>query len=137
MLTFKTQNLYQHNRHLADIRLDAEHVRSLGCKRTRQRGGRLGPRALGLRKERRQLRNVACDAASLIHRQHLRGLGLLLCITRVDVSQRLAAGVLDYIAARNLFGGPGRGEAAHRFTKEILWGWRNQRTNPSADCRRR
>ena len=52
-------------------------------------------------------------------------------------AKSLAGRVLHNITARDAFGGLGRLKAAHRFTKEILGGWRNQRRNPSAGCRRR
>ena len=66
-------------------------------------------------KQRRQLGDVARDAPSLVHRQHIRDSGVGPCLARIDIGQGLTVGVFDFIAARYLLDSPWRGKVAgHR-----------------------
>ena len=60
----------------------------------------------------RQLGDVAGDASSLVHGEHVGGISISSDLAAVDVGERLAVGVFHFIAARNLLDRPRRREAA-------------------------
>src|SRR5262245_23321098 len=63
-------------------------------------------------KEDRQLGDIRRNAPCFVHREHLGVVGLRFRLARIDLSERLACGIFHYISTRNLFGSPGRREAA-------------------------
>ena len=69
-----------------------------------------------------QLRDVASYAPRLIHGQHLCYVSIGFCLTRINVTERLAVSILHLIAAWNLLNGPWWGEApmSHYCVREDL-----------------
>jgi hypothetical protein len=65
-------------------------------------------------KQLRQPRDVDGDRPRLVFRQHLGLQRFGFAFSGVDVGDRLTVGVTDDIAAGDLFGAPGRREAARR-----------------------
>ena len=62
-----------------------------------------------------QLDDVAGDASSLVHGEHVRYVGISASLAPIDVGERLPVGVLHFIAARYLFDRPRRREAARHL----------------------
>jgi hypothetical protein len=85
-----------------------------------------GSVAIRLRNQLRQPCDVDSDAPRLILREHLGLQSFRRIVARVQIGERLAAGVADDVAARNGFGSPWWREAAlvcHDCAKAI-WGVR-------------